>query len=302
MERGGGLARIAVFARGCQTFGSTRLPHARNRAAEVTLAANHLEALLQVGPRHLSKLSIVLAIAATILAATAPCFASAQDLGVLVRLTSGDIEIYNSGVTSTDIVGYSLESASSGLLYDNWQPIAGRLDAAGDASFDPVGSWLLLSETDSMTDLSEGVLSGDGGTLAADQLLSIGNAWNLASSQQLTASILSGNDTLNAPVTFVPLGDYNWDGNVDSDDYTLWRTNFGSTENLRADGNGNGTIDIGDYTIWRDALESFAATPAGSGAASSNFATATPEPSTAVLIGLALAASCCCFRCPTSAR
>lgn len=56
---------------------------------------------------------------------------------------------------------------------------------------------------------------------------------------------------------FAPLapGDYNADGSVDLDDYTLWRTRFGSTTHLAADGNGNGRIDAADYTIWRDAYD-----------------------------------------------
>ncbi|MCA9238545.1 MAG: hypothetical protein KDA37_00020, partial [Planctomycetales bacterium] len=49
-------------------------------------------------------------------------------------------------------------------------------------------------------------------------------------------------------------GDYDIDGDVDQDDYTVWRDNYGSNLLLAADGNGNGIIDAGDYTIWRDAF------------------------------------------------
>jgi hypothetical protein len=47
-------------------------------------------------------------------------------------------------------------------------------------------------------------------------------------------------------------GDYNADGSVDVDDYALWKSKFGSTIHLAADGNGDGKIDAGDYTVWRD--------------------------------------------------
>jgi hypothetical protein len=75
----------------------------------------------------------------------------------------------------------------------------------------------------------------------------------------------------------VPIpGDYNQDGDVDPDDYNVWRTDFGSVANLTADGNGNNIVDGADYTIWRDHL---GATSGGPGAV-----TSVPEPSTAILL------------------
>ncbi|MEO1498472.1 MAG: hypothetical protein AAFV43_15110 [Planctomycetota bacterium] len=46
-------------------------------------------------------------------------------------------------------------------------------------------------------------------------------------------------------------GDYNNDGLVDAADYTVWRDNRGSTQQLAADGNGDGIVDDGDYDVWR---------------------------------------------------
>ncbi|TWT37717.1 Soluble aldose sugar dehydrogenase YliI precursor [Posidoniimonas corsicana] len=49
-------------------------------------------------------------------------------------------------------------------------------------------------------------------------------------------------------------GDYDIDGDVDQDDYTVWRQSYGSNLLLAADGNGDGRVDAADYTVWRDNL------------------------------------------------
>jgi len=48
--------------------------------------------------------------------------------------------------------------------------------------------------------------------------------------------------------------DGDFDGNyvVDNNDYDLWKSTFGSTSDLRADGNGDGVVDAADMTIWAD--------------------------------------------------
>jgi hypothetical protein len=47
------------------------------------------------------------------------------------------------------------------------------------------------------------------------------------------------------------VGDYNFNGIVDTADYAVWRNTSGSGIDLRADGNGNGAVDQADYEIWR---------------------------------------------------
>lgn len=51
-------------------------------------------------------------------------------------------------------------------------------------------------------------------------------------------------------------GDYDIDGDVDRDDYTVWSSTFGSNLLLAADGNGDGVVNAADYTVWRDNLGS----------------------------------------------
>jgi glucose/arabinose dehydrogenase len=60
----------------------------------------------------------------------------------------------------------------------------------------------------------------------------------------------------NAPISLQALldpdaGDFNRDAAVNSSDYSSWRHDFGSTEELAADGNANGIVDAADYVIWR---------------------------------------------------
>jgi hypothetical protein len=73
-----------------------------------------------------------------------------------------------------------------------------------------------------------------------------------------------------------PLGDFNGDGVVDQSDLDVWRTDFGSTSKLDADGNYNGAVDGADYLIWQQTL--------GTGATLSPPMAAAPEPSVFTLV------------------
>ena len=52
----------------------------------------------------------------------------------------------------------------------------------------------------------------------------------------------------------IALGDYDGDGDVDSDDYQMWSGAFGSPGGVLSDGNNDGIVDAADYTVWRDSL------------------------------------------------
>jgi hypothetical protein len=46
------------------------------------------------------------------------------------------------------------------------------------------------------------------------------------------------------------VGDYNFDGMVDTADYVQWRNSRSSNEDLRADGNGDGIVNDADLAVW----------------------------------------------------
>lgn len=146
-----------------------------------------------------------------------------------------------------------------------------------------------------MNDLHASLASIDGTTFHPP---SVGVAsWDqhalIASSDRFTRSTLwiptfvnvrlPWNDVVLPP----PCGDYNNDGQVDTEDYDDWKQYFGMT-NSPADGDGDGIADAADYTIWRDSLGQSIAL--GSAAGTASYA-AVPEPASAwlLLLGAAVA-------------
>jgi hypothetical protein len=81
---------------------------------------------------------------------------------------------------------------------------------------------------------------------------------------------------------YFPDGDFNFDGTVDSQDYLLWRSNYGRTSPaypvIAADGNRDGKVDASDFVLWRRGMAS----------ASGTISAAVPEPGAWFMFGLAL--------------
>jgi cyclophilin family peptidyl-prolyl cis-trans isomerase len=55
---------------------------------------------------------------------------------------------------------------------------------------------------------------------------------------------------VNVAILNLPPGDYDFDGVVDTADFNVWQSTYGSTLNAAADGNGDGIVNQPDYDIW----------------------------------------------------
>jgi hypothetical protein len=83
-------------------------------------------------------------------------------------------------------------------------------------------------------------------------------------------------------VSLLP-GDFDFDNDVDGNDYTKWKRTYSSAADLSADGNHDGLVDAVDYTIWRNTLSN----PESEAFQFGRFSV--PEPGTHALFALILA-------------
>jgi sugar lactone lactonase YvrE len=83
------------------------------------------------------------------------------------------------------------------------------------------------------------------------------------------------------------LGDYDGDGEVDSDDHSLWAQTFAEGAGQHADGNLDGTVDAADYVAWRKFAEGMGSAHSVAGAGS------VPEPTVSWLAIVAWVIGCC---------
>jgi len=98
------------------------------------------------------------------------------------------------------------------------------------------------------------------------------------------------NGTIYLVTNSVPLaGDFDEDRDVDAADYVVWRKTVGQTGyHLAADGDGNGTVNALDLNVWRSHFGQKWSQAIGT---TTDSASAVPEPTTALLLLIALAAN-----------
>jgi hypothetical protein len=187
---------------------------------------------------------------------------------------------------STGELLYQLPGGNIGVVpgatvpFDTWQHYRMVLDYSNDTYQGYLNGVLRLSST-GFIDPGPTVNEFTDGDIAAFA------AGDDPISLSLTASAVFDNFLIRDGL----LGDYDIDGDVDTADYTTWRTTFGSAVSPagnNADGNKNGIVDAADYAIWRDNLGASLAGGAGSGSALSSVVV--PEPVGAILLLLAVPA------------
>ena len=172
------------------------------------------------------------AISALVPAGQLPTFA------VEINRNTGQISVVNNYGTAVDeVIAYSLRSEIGALdSGSNWTTITGNYDASGNGSVDVNDEWTILTDTANPTydDLSEFSPGGDGGAFADASSVSLGNAWLRNPIEDVTAELLFANgDRLPVTVEFFgnggnsfEFGDLNFDGNIDADDWGVFRPNL----------------------------------------------------------------------------
>ena len=239
--------------------------------------------------------SLVSTILIALLAAPATC--SAVGIEIIVSENDGQIYLKNPTEEFIFIDGYSIDSGSSALNASQWISVTNFYDLSAGGFLDSNADWFFLSQTDqSIAEASPVELSG---SIMPGQIVSLGAVWRVGQAQDLTGTVTAADVVTDVDVDFRSfVGDYNFDLVVDQNDFDVWSSSFGATDDLRADGNFNGIIDAADYTIWRDALagntatgEQFLPAPFTPALATAS----TPEPSALLLLlggsGLCLASA-----------
>jgi hypothetical protein len=213
---------------------------------------------------------------------------------------TGEVRLRNKGTAAVPIVFYTVRSASNALNGSPsvWRSVETNYDASGNGFIDPNGEWVIIRAVSNQ--LTEGALDLDGGSLAAQQSVSLGRIWNPIA-VPVPDLVFEARELNEQPISIVTeltvSGDYFVDGVVNQTDYAVWRQNFGSTTMLGADGNLNGTVDTADYLIWRKNLGLSATVIAPGASLTSLSAAAVPEPSAFALFIVG-----CGIYCGTHAR
>ena len=217
--------------------------------------------------------------------------------GIDIDRDSGNISIENATGQPIDFSGYSIISEAGTLAPSAWTSVDDNYDVSGNGSVDNSNEWIELSDASVSTDLSEGTL--DSTTLAAGQVIQLGNAWQkYFDESDIRFEYIADGQVIDGLVNYsgtdFPEGDLNFDGLVTGVDWDQFVSNLGrrglavgsaATYPL-GDLDLDGDSDHGDFLLFQAAYDD----ANGVGAFDALIASV-PEPSSIILFvsaGLAM--------------
>jgi hypothetical protein len=228
----------------------------------------------------------------------AGCFVAPPlpELRLNVDRDDGSLNLSNSTGGPVNISGYQLTSAFEGLDQANWVSIADNYDADSGGPVDNVNIWTELTQAGAHGDLSEADLaSGTGGSLADATSINLGNAgaWIRNPNEDLVFEYISNGTVISAIINYtgtsLEQGDFDSDGDIDSDDWAILRNNqFSDLSSLTGveayflgDMDGDKANTYPDFNAFKSVFE----TANGLGAFEAMLSAASvPEPSAVLLI------------------
>lgn len=199
----------------------------------------------------------------------------------LIVGSNGNLWLQNQSGEDLTIDGYYITSVGGSLNPSGWSGLA-----AQDST------WTKSNPT--ALHLGELNLNGELNLMAEGEAIDLGMGFNAQGVRDLIfeyhvagEGVAQGSVIYDgAPFTFLA-GDYDFDEDVDGQDYLIWKATYGSTTQLAADGNSDGVVDAADYLVWRNN----AGAVAGAAALAVTSTSAVPEPAAigslaAIAIGL----------------
>lgn len=171
-----------------------------------------------------------------------------------IDFMDGGFTVYNEVTLSIDRFEYLQDSSSSPALVSEYT--SGEVASGSEDGLYGINAFTLFDSA-SLRGIGPTCTSGETGCVTAGDG---GPAWLLA---EIAIESVTAGKTVDLHLQVGDLGivewtiaegDYDYQGEVDSADYSVWSSAFGSTTELAADGNGDGTVDAADYSVWRDNL------------------------------------------------
>jgi hypothetical protein len=205
---------------------------------------------------------------------------SAELLTLSVNKNSGAVTLTNSASVPLSFDFYRISSAGSALSPTGWNSLDDQnIDAidgsdAGSVAGDAQGEGWDQAGGSSTGQLVELFLGENGSTIAPNETLNLGNAFNTSvfgagiDGDLVFTFGRTGAASIPGTVTYVSgpggvAGDYNGNGVVDAADYVLWRNN-GPLQN---EGVTPGSVTAEDYAFWRSRFGAASGSGAGVSAA-----------------------------------